>query len=78
MYTSGVAKWQRAGEAWDADAVRALRRHMALTQEQLADALGVRQQTVSEWETGVYQPRGASRRLLTMVAEDAGFTYGES
>jgi DNA-binding transcriptional regulator YiaG len=49
---------------------------MALTQEELAAELGVRQQTVSEWETGAYRPRGASERLLTIVAERAGFTYG--
>lgn len=62
--------------AWDADGVRGLRRHMELTQEQLADALGVRQQTISEWETGQYQPRGASGRLLSIVADDAGYVYG--
>ena len=54
---------------WDALTVRDLRRHMQLTQRELADALGVRQQTVSEWETGVYQPRGACVRMLTLVAE---------
>ncbi len=31
--------------------------------------LGVRQQTVSEWETGLHAPRGASRRMLSIVAE---------
>ncbi|MDE3096846.1 MAG: helix-turn-helix domain-containing protein [Chloroflexota bacterium] len=60
---------------WDAHSVRGLRRHLALTQEQLAGELGVRQQTVSEWETGAYRPRGASGRLLTIVAERAGFDY---
>jgi DNA-binding transcriptional regulator YiaG len=65
-------------EAWDAGRVRALRRHMGFTQQQLSDELGTRQQTVSEWETGVYQPRGASARLLTLVAERAGFRYNES
>lgn len=65
-------------EQWDADRVRALRRHMKFTQQQLSDELGTRQQTVSEWETGVYQPRGASARLLTLVAERAGFSYNES
>lgn len=61
--------------AWDAGSVKALRRHMQLTQEQLAEALGVRQQTVSEWETGAYRPRGASERLLIIVADRAGFQY---
>lgn len=63
--------------AWDSSAVRGLRQHLELTQEQLADELGVRQQTVSEWETGAYRPRGASERVLDMVAERAGFAYGE-
>ncbi|HZP57645.1 MAG TPA: helix-turn-helix domain-containing protein [Dehalococcoidia bacterium] len=66
---------KRRRDAWDARGVRGLRRHMALTQEQLAELLGVRQQTVSEWETGAYRPRGASERLLSLVAEDAGYRY---
>ncbi|MDZ7727992.1 MAG: hypothetical protein U5Q44_07250 [Dehalococcoidia bacterium] len=30
----------------------------------------MRQQTVSEWETGKYVPRGASARLLGIIAEE--------
>jgi DNA-binding transcriptional regulator YiaG len=60
---------------WDAASVQALRRRLGLTQRQLADALGVRQQTVSEWETGLYRPRGASARMLRVVAERAGPRY---
>lgn len=60
---------------WDAAGVRALRRHLGLSQEDLAEELGTRQQTVSEWETGRYRPRGASARLLSIVAERAGFRY---
>jgi uncharacterized protein YecE (DUF72 family) len=55
--------------------VKALRNHLGVTQEQFAQELGVRQQTISEWETGVYRPRGASSTLLTLLAERAGFTY---
>ena len=65
-------------DAWDAQRVRALRRHMGYTQQQLSDELGTRQQTVSEWETGMYQPRGASARLLSLIAERAGFRYDEA
>lgn len=61
---------------WDAGAVRALRRHMKLSQEELAAELGTRQQTVSEWETGRYRPRGASATLLSIIAERAEFEYG--
>ena len=64
---------QRA--SWDAGRLRALRQHMGLTQQQMADELGTRQQTISEWETGRYQPRGTSARLLAMVADRAGFDY---
>ena len=61
---------------WDSKGVRALRERLGLTQREMADHLGTRQQTISEWETGMYQPRGASSTLLTMVAERAGFQYG--
>jgi len=63
---------------WDATRVRALRRHLGLSQQGLADELGTRQQTISEWERDVYRPRGASARLLTIVAERADFTYRTS
>jgi DNA-binding transcriptional regulator YiaG len=69
-----MAKRQRKA-AWDAAQVQHLRSHLRLTQQQLAEELGTRQQTISEWETGQYQPRGASARLLTLVAERAGFLY---
>jgi DNA-binding transcriptional regulator YiaG len=60
---------------WQAEQVRGLRQHLGMTQEELARALGTRQQTISEWETGAYQPRGLSERLLSLVAERAGFVY---
>ena len=60
---------------WDGVKVKMLRRHLKLTQTELAEELGVRQQTVSEWETNDYQPRGASARLLSMIAERADFEY---
>lgn len=60
---------------WDCQRIRALRQHLGLTQQQLADELGTRQQTVSEWETGMYKPRGTSSTLLTILAEREGFGY---
>jgi DNA-binding transcriptional regulator YiaG len=65
----------RKKAAWDAGRVRALRQHMGLTQDELARELGTRQQTISEWETGMYAPRGLSERLLSIVAERAEFAY---
>ena len=60
---------------WDSDRVKSLRTHLEMTQQELAGELGTRQQTISEWETGLYTPRGASRTLLTMIAERSGFRY---
>ena len=68
---------RRDQQLWDARQVRALRQHLGMSQRELAQELNVRQQTVSEWETNQYQPRGASERLLGMVAERAAFRYGE-
>ncbi|MBI4213929.1 MAG: helix-turn-helix domain-containing protein [Chloroflexi bacterium] len=61
---------------WTAGRVRELRKSLDLTQERFAQHLGVRQQTISEWETGVYVPRGASARVLDLVAEKVEFQYG--
>ncbi len=66
---------RKAKYQWDAESVRELRNHMSMTQQQMAEELGTRQQTISEWETGMYCPRGGMNRLLTLVAERAGFTY---
>jgi DNA-binding transcriptional regulator YiaG len=62
---------------WTGELVKALRAHMNHTQAQLAEELGVRQQTVSEWESGVYEPSRAMSKYLTLVAERAGFEYGK-
>lgn len=73
--SAGGGRRRATANAWDAARVRALRRHLGLTQEELAGELGMRQQTVSEWETSSYRPRGASLRLLSLIAERAGFSY---
>jgi len=48
---------------------------MGLSQSEMAGEVGTRQQTISEWETGQYRPRGASAKLLSIIAESAGFEY---
>jgi len=60
---------------WDSKRIQALRYHLGLTQRELANKLGTRQQTISEWETGRYRPRGASATLLSIIAERAKFEY---
>jgi DNA-binding transcriptional regulator YiaG len=61
-----------AEDAWSAADVQRLRAHLGLSQAELAARVGTRQQTISEWETGTRAPRRMSRRLLRLVAEEAG------
>jgi len=68
---------QRVGNTvlWNADLIKSLRHHMHWTQFDLADKLGMRQQTISEWENELYEPKRSSSKLLTLIAEQAGFKY---
>lgn len=69
---------QKDKSEWNKERVLALRKHLSLTQNQMAKELGTRQQTISEWETGMYKPRGASKTVLNIVAERTGFQYDTS
>jgi transcriptional regulator with XRE-family HTH domain len=51
---------------WDAESIRRARKARGLTQAELAEGLGCRQQTISEWELGMYGPKNAYQKLLTM------------
>ena len=68
---------QRQGDTvlWNADLIKSLRHHMHWTQIDLADKLSMRQQTISEWENELYEPKRSSSKLLTLIAEQAGFKY---
>ena len=68
-------QYQAQKKNWDSQRIQALRHHLGLTQRELAERLGTRQQTISEWETGMYRPRGASTTLLSIVAEQSKFKY---
>jgi len=62
----------KAKRAWTAEEILELRESLGLSQAKMAEELGVRQQTISEWETGRYEPRGASARMLSVLAEQSG------
>ncbi len=70
-----MAKYKANKPQWDSQYILALRRHLGLTQRELAERMGTRQQTISEWEKGMYKPRGASSTLLSIIAERAQFEY---
>jgi transcriptional regulator with XRE-family HTH domain len=62
---------------WTAESIHSLRSHLGQSQAALARELGIRQQTVSEWETGMYKPRGASVTILTLLAVSSGFKFDQ-
>jgi DNA-binding transcriptional regulator YiaG len=66
---------KRRSITWDQRRIKDLRKHMGLTQSELAEELGTRQQTISEWEVGMYKPRGTSVTLLNIVADRSNFKY---
>jgi DNA-binding XRE family transcriptional regulator len=73
--TTYKAEWVGDTVKWQGELVKGLRRHLGMTQSEFADKLGVRQQTVSDWENNAYDPRRAMSKYLTLVAEQAGFRY---
>jgi DNA-binding XRE family transcriptional regulator len=72
-----VYKVKRKGETvlWNSDLIKGLREHLGLSQAQLAQVLGVRQQTISEWETGMYAPSLRTSKHLGLIAREAQFEY---
>ena len=51
---------------------------LGLSQDEFAELLGCRQQTVSEWETGIYLPGNAYGRLLKSLETRAPFSLSAS
>ena len=58
---------------WNQQSIKQLRKVMGLTQAQFAEELGVRRQTVSEWETGVYEPERSTAKHLERIAQQQNF-----
>jgi len=54
------------------DALRFLRAHLNLTQEKLAERLGVSFATVNRWESGTNAPQKAARETIEALVEEAG------
>ncbi len=69
------AGWKPGKGRWDGEMIRALRQHLGLNQAGMADVLGVRQQTISEWENETYVPSRSRSKHLDLIAERSGFGY---
>jgi len=65
----------RKSQGWTGSQIKALREFAGWTQQELADRLRVRQQTVSDWELEIHTSHRSMGRLLQMIAEDIGFPY---
>lgn len=65
----------RRSKGWSGDQIKSLREFAGWSQQELADRLQVRQQTISDWEVGHHIARRSMNRLLQMVAEEVGFPY---
>lgn len=66
----------RPVEPWEldftfGDRIRKARRVLGLTVEQMAAGLGVKKQVLSQWETGVSNPRSGH-----LIARNAEYRYG--
>ena len=59
---------------WTPDRIRDFRKYLEMSQIKFAEMLGVRQATVSDWETGARTPLVMGQRLLDCLAEKHGFT----
>jgi DNA-binding XRE family transcriptional regulator len=68
----------RKSQSWTGEQIKALREFAGMSQQELANRLAVRQQTVSDWEVGNHTARRSMGKLLEMIAEEVGFPYDAS
>jgi DNA-binding transcriptional regulator YiaG len=60
---------------WTPENIQLLRKHLGDTQGEFAERMGLeRRISVLDWEVGRRKPSGTARKLLDMIAKDAGFT----
>ena len=60
---------------WTAGQIKGLREFTGWTQQELANRMHIRQQTVSDWELGLHTAHRSMGKLLQMIAEDVGYPY---
>lgn len=65
----------RKSVGWTGDQIKALREFAGWSQQELADRLAVRQQTISDWEVGNHTARRSMSKMLHMIAREIGFPY---
>lgn len=69
-YTFPIREGKGVGKVMDwSEEIRRRREERHLSQEELAEAVGVSRQAVSKWESGAAQPTGANRRALLQALD---------
>lgn len=69
-YTFPIREGKGVGKVMDwSEEIRRRREEKHLSQEELAEAVGVSRQAVSKWESGAAQPTGANRRALLQALD---------
>ena len=68
----------RKFKGWTGQQIKTLREFAGWSQQELADRMAVRQQTISDWEVGHHTARRAMSRVLQTIAEEIGFPYHSS
>ena len=69
-YTFPIREGKEVGKVMDLrEEIRRRREERHLSQEELAEAVGVSRQAVSKWESGAAQPTGANRRALLQALD---------
>lgn len=66
-YLRGEPNQVRVTKVWVAD-VRAIRRDLAMSQQEFARAYGIPLRTVQSWEQGARQPDATARAYLRTIA----------
>src|SRR5574337_158304 len=74
-HTTYRRKKQSQQHQWTPENIRALRRHLGLSQTQFTEEIGILQQTVSICECGYHRPKGASITILNLLADKAKFKF---
>lgn len=57
---------------WTAKRIKQMRLRKGLTQQRLAELIGLTQKTVSAWENGTRNPSGSAKVALEQVDNSAG------
>lgn len=60
---------------WHPDEIKALRKHLGMTQVEFARKLGCAPEVISTWENGHKHPIPVFSNIMLRIAEESKFSY---